>query len=61
MKELNSPQLIVMRIPVYTGGFREVVFIRAEKKSYQHRRWKAAGQWSQHRRSPPSLQLSQVS
>lgn len=28
---------------------------------YQHCRWKAAGQWSQHSRSPPSRQLSQVS
>lgn len=30
-------------------------------RPYQHWRWKAAGQWSQHRRSPPSLQLSQLS
>jgi len=29
--------------------------------AYQHWRWKAAGQWSQHSKSPPSLQLSQVS
>lgn len=29
--------------------------------TYQHCRWKAAGQWSQHRRSPPSWQLSQMS
>lgn len=28
---------------------------------HQHCRWKAAGQWSQHSRSPPSRQLSQVS
>lgn len=30
-------------------------------RPYQHWRWKAAGQWSQHKRSPPSLQLSQLS
>lgn len=29
--------------------------------AYQHWRWKAAGQWSQQSRSPPSRQLSQVS
>lgn len=29
--------------------------------TYQHWRWNAAGQWSQHSRSPPSRQLSQVS
>lgn len=34
---------------------------RINLPTYQHCKWKAAGQWSQHRRSPPSRQLSQVS
>lgn len=34
---------------------------RIKLATYQHCKWKAAGQWSQHRRSPPSRQLSQVS
>lgn len=34
---------------------------RRRREPYQHWRWKAAGQWSQQSRSPPSLQLSQLS
>ncbi|TNN62622.1 hypothetical protein EYF80_027140 [Liparis tanakae] len=32
-----------------------------QSHGFRHWRWKAAGQWSQHSRSPPSRQLSQVS
>lgn len=44
-------------IPAHHALFVQVVAFA----TYQHWRWKAAGQWSQHSRSPPSRQLSQVS
>lgn len=42
-------------VPVSYASFVQITV------TYQHWRWKAAGQWSQHSKSPPSRQLSQVS
>jgi len=47
--------------PTKTASQSWAQFCPSSSITHQHCRWKAAGQWSQHSRSPPSRQLSQVS